>query len=156
MNVNMESCKFLFKKKTTSWAATFSVKTTQIMLVQTQDAWNFINETPRNTYQIHHNNCAHFFIFHILQKKCWNGMSDLRFTAACALLTDVFLASFYTYFTHILCGQIQIQIYIYIYIILDHVVLMLMRWTLKCSVLSWCWAGNLSTCCYSHIPRTEP
>lgn len=38
-------------------------------------------------------------------------MSDLRFTAACALLTDVFLASFYTYFTHILCGQIQIYIY---------------------------------------------
>lgn len=52
--------------------------------VQTQAAWNSIDQTLRNTYQIHDNNCAHFFIFHVLQKnmksvgKCRSLLSTMH------------------------------------------------------------------------------
>lgn len=44
------------------------------MLAQTREApeVHLMYEILRNTHQVHDNNCAHFFIFHILQKKCWN------------------------------------------------------------------------------------
>lgn len=51
------------------------------MLARTWEA-RLMFESLRNTHQVHDNNCAHFFIFHILQKKWWNvEMSDWLFTA---------------------------------------------------------------------------